>query len=210
MKDTRRILTKKELAELVGVSGDLVDRWMAKGLPYTKQGRQAMFDRVKVAEWFSKSNNMATKYLVKLLPQKENIPTPQVSVKAGDTVQQFTSMLERARAVEQASFRAWQTCDACLKGLMEEQYMKSLDQLRKAEKDWPAIQIAAADALPKSVIINDITTILKTLSDHLLSMPQSLPILLEGKTPAEIQAVLKQKIDEALQCCSDDLSKLAK
>ena len=203
MKDTRTELSIDELAQLLDISTDLVNRWMLKGLPRIKKGRKVFFNRVKVAEWLRDMPRLA-KYMIRLLP-KQSIAIVPV---AGDTVEQFTTMLARAREVEQSSFKAWQTCEPCLRGVMEEQYMKSADQLRKAEKDWPSIQIAAGDALPKSMVESNLSKILTVLKQNILSVGQSVAVLLTGKTPAESRAIIDSKLQDALRECAGEFEKM--
>ena len=198
-------MDKKQLADKCGVSNDLIGRWMEKGLPYKKVGRKAMFDQAQVAEWLGQTAHKSAKYLLRLLPPQQQ---PNALPKVGDTVEQFNSMLSRAREVEQSSFRAWQEATPALKGVMEEQYMKSLDQLRKAEKDWPSIQIAAGEAMPRSLIEEQLAKILTVFKNALTGIGQSIALQLVGKQPAEIQQMINKAINEAIRDCCDEFGKL--
>ena len=193
-----------ELAQILSVSRDQLNKWIQKGLPRTKKGRKVFFNRVKVAEWLRSTPRLA-KHMIKLLPKQSQIA---ITPKVGDTVEQFATMLARAREVEQSSFRAWKDCDACLRGVMEEQYMKSADQARKLEKDWPSIQIAAGDALPKSMVESDLAKILTVLKQNILSVGQSVAVLLTGKTPAECRSIIDSKLHDALRECANELDKM--
>lgn len=163
-----------------------------------------MFDSDQVAKWMRTQSKHLGKYLIRILPKSPSTITPKV----GDTVEQFATMLARAREVEQSSFRAWKDCDACLRGVMEEQYMKSADQARKLEKDWPSIQIAAGDALPKSLVESSLNDILTILKQNLISIGQSVAVMVAGKKPAEIRAIIDKKIEDALRDCASEFGKI--
>lgn len=45
------MLTKKELSDWLKISIPTIDRWMAKGLPYTKVGKIVRFEKEDVEKW---------------------------------------------------------------------------------------------------------------------------------------------------------------
>lgn len=45
------LVTKKQIADVLGVSVSTIDRLMAKGLPYIKIERSVRFDKDVVMDW---------------------------------------------------------------------------------------------------------------------------------------------------------------
>lgn len=50
----RRLLTKKQVAELYQVSTRTIDNWVKRGMPFVPCGGAKRFDPVEVAAWLAR------------------------------------------------------------------------------------------------------------------------------------------------------------
>lgn len=59
MKHDQRFLTKRQVADLLGLSIYTIDAWVAqrRELAFIRMGRRVMFDRVDVETWLRHNRN---------------------------------------------------------------------------------------------------------------------------------------------------------
>jgi len=61
----KKLLTVKDLSELLGVSRATIYRWRKLGLPSIQVGRGVRFNAEEVEEWIEKQNEEEYKYGIK-------------------------------------------------------------------------------------------------------------------------------------------------
>jgi hypothetical protein len=210
-KKVKEMWNKSNLCETFTVKPVTVDSWLRDGLPHTNapkgRGHKIQIDPVELATWFT--NKGMTKYLFMFPGLLKGVDKPNEALpRIGDSEQEFTSILGRARAVEKWLFEVWQKCpgeQVGMKAGFAEAHGKQLDNVRKLEMDWPNIQRKAGEVMPIADVSQQINRAVTVLKQDLLSIPQSVAPQCAGKKSGEISELIMVKIKETVRKLAKDL-----
>jgi excisionase family DNA binding protein len=189
-------LTKRELAELLGVSPAAVERWVQKGIPRkrAKFGRGYLFNRVKISEWFATRKSLS-KYVYGLVSKRdpaepqENSDSPVISA------------LDRARLAEEQAYAMLQKCGPMERMVLMELYAKMSDNRRRLEKDWSVINKSQGSAIDVAAVEINEKEAAEIIRSDLGSFPNRMSGQLSGRVfkVQEIQKILLDGIREMVK-----------
>lgn len=169
-------LTKRELAELLGVSPAAVERWVQKGIPRkrAKVGHGYLFNRVEISKWFAARKSLS-RHIYKLVSKQDQVNpvaiTPDLTLSA----------LDRARLAEEQAYAMLQACGPFERMTLMELYAKMSDNRRRLEKDWAIINKSQGNARDVSDVDASEREAAEILRSDLGSLAKRVSSQLSGK-----------------------------
>lgn len=189
-------LTKRELAELLGVSPAAVERWVQKGIPRkrSKVGRGYLFSRVEISKWFAARKSLS-RYVYKLVAKHD----PDKSALKEHVV--TTSALDRARLAEEQAYAMLQACGPFERMTLMELYAKMSDNRRRLEKDWAVINKSQGSARDVADVDASEKEAAEIIRSDLGSFPNRMSGQLSGRVfkVQEVQKILLDGVREMVK-----------
>jgi len=184
-------LTKQKLAEKLDLSMDSIRGFLKSGLPRTLVHGRAMIDEREAAEWFAKQGKMkhAQKLIAIKAKQNKELSAAQRSTKHGGSLEDTIARLKQS---EQQTYIEYLEASGAMKDIKRQNYIQTVEALRKILKDAPDINLSNENVMPVSVFNQKIAELGQLVRNDAMAWGNTVASHFES----EIAVLVKKYCDE--------------
>lgn len=212
-------LTASALLSLVGASNSTLSRWIAKGLPHSREAtghggaRRLLFNRDSAMQWIVENASLSSAQLARALKSKatpEPPPEPDTATPDPDSIDDegLLPCLERLRKTERETFRLLQRLkksgDIGGVRIVSERFVSEVRALASIESAAVSFRLRIGELARVADMEAVYSRVLVSVKNAVLGMPsaimpQLIPYLKHPDRAGEVASMLDAKVREILR-----------
>lgn len=202
------LISTNELCNALGIERTRLSRFRAAGLVPDFEDRsgpgrpKAFWSQIRVRDWLSQ--NAKLKVVADSVTESDERTRAELDrlLSAQSTSEvTFDEACARANLIERLTFNrhvaAIREGDELAVQTSRRAWIQAAEQVRRMERDAPEIRKAKSELVERAKVESEMTRMCLTVKQQMFGLKNSLPILLVGRTEAEMSAVIERAVRES-------------